>query len=308
VLGTVVAAFAPVPIVLGVAGWWGDVRGVVPAEVPAAQMRDWVLRHPWYGMHVAGLVVLGLVAAAASAWWLRAPAADSEGARGGGTWGPAAATGGLFAAPILVALVGRDLSWVTSARPHGFERLIHLFVYNYQRQWPEHLDYRPILTGFSIVAASVIGIAALPWARQVALRAFVGLAIAFAVWSLDVYLVDLSPHWGQRELFARYYAARSGPEEPVIAWQMNWKGENFYTGNRVFAFVDLDNRRLQDWARDHAGQRAFFVLEHQRLANLRSVLRGAEVEPLTTERDDNKFLLVSARLAAPETPRPPPVR
>ncbi|UJR84771.1 ArnT family glycosyltransferase [Sandaracinus amylolyticus] len=297
VAGTVVAAIAPLPIVIGVAGMWGDVRGVVPEDVPANRMRDWVLRHPWFGEHTIPLVVLG-IALAAAAWWLLRDEPRDRVAEDGETprWAPAAATAGLFAAPAILAMVGRDLSWVTSARPHGYERLIHLFVYNYQRAWPEHFDYRPILTGFAITAGVVIGIAALPIVRQVALRAFFGVAFFFAVWCLDVYLVDLSPHWGQRELVRRYYEERRSADEPLIAWQMNWKGENFYTGNAVYAFVDLDNRRLNEWVRAHPGQRVYFLLEHQRLANLRSVLRGATVEEVTDERLDNKFVLVSADL------------
>jgi 4-amino-4-deoxy-L-arabinose transferase-like glycosyltransferase len=305
VAGTIAAVIAPLPIVLGVAGMIGDVRGIVPEGVTGTAMRDWVIAHPWYPHHCFGLIALG-VALLGAAWAMLRPSARTEPAADEGSprWVPAAATAGLFAAPVIVALVGRDLSWVTSARPYGYERLIHLFVYNYGRQWPEHLDYRPILTGFAVVTSVMIGLAALPVIRQVALRAFLGAAIAFAVWSLDVYLIDLSPHWGQRELFHAYYEHRGGPDEPVIAWQMNWKGENFYTGNRVYAFVDLDNRRLQEWAREHPGQRVWFVLEHGRLSNLRTVLRGATIEAVTDERLDNKFVLVSADL--PGTPRPTP--
>ncbi|AKF11777.1 ArnT family glycosyltransferase [Sandaracinus amylolyticus] len=297
IAGTVLAAVASLPIVIGVAGMWGDVRGVVPEDVPANRMRDWVLRHPWFGEHTIPLVLLG-VALAAAAWWLLRDEPRDRIAEDGETprWAPSAATAGLFAAPAILAMVGRDLSWVTSARPHGYERLIHLFVYNYQRAWPEHFDYRPILTGFAITAGVVIGVAALPIVRQVALRAFLGVAFFFAVWCLDVYLIDLSPHWGQRELVRAYYEQRRSADEPLIAWQMNWKGENFYTGNAVYAFVDLDNRRLNEWVRAHPGQRVYFVLEHQRLANLRSVLRGATIEEVTDERLDNKFVLVSADL------------
>jgi 4-amino-4-deoxy-L-arabinose transferase-like glycosyltransferase len=304
VVGTLLAALAPVPIVLGVAGSWGDVRGVVPEGVESARMRDWVLSHPWYPEHVVPLVTIG-IAMLAGAWWLLRPASRQP-ADAGPTWMPAAATAGLFAAPALVALVGRDLSWVTSARPAGYERLIHLFVYNYGRQWPEHLDYRPILTAFAIVAAVSIGLAALPVVRQLMLRAFVGVAIAFAMWCLDVYIVDLSPHWGQRELLVAYYEQRGSADEPIIAWQMNWKGENFYTGNAVLAFVDLDNRRLNEWVAQHPGRRVWFLLEHARVASLRGVLRGATVETITSERLDNKFVLVRADL--PGTPPSVPAR
>src|SRR5690606_3089295 len=59
VAGTVLAVLAPVPALIGVAGIWGDVRGVVPEGVAEARMRDWVLANPWYSEHTLALIALG---------------------------------------------------------------------------------------------------------------------------------------------------------------------------------------------------------------------------------------------------------
>ncbi|HJL14374.1 MAG TPA: glycosyltransferase family 39 protein [Sandaracinaceae bacterium LLY-WYZ-13_1] len=297
---TALAILAPVPAVLGVAGLWGDVRGVIPREVEAEQRGDWVMSHGWPEATCVSLILLG-AGLLAAAWWL-ARASDQHARRRRRWTRGAMATGLLGAAPVL-ALVGRDLSWVTDARPQGFERLIHLFVYNYGRPWPDHFDYRPILTGFAIVAVALLVLAAARPLRDAAMRGFLGLALAFCVWSLDVYMIDLSPHWGQKELVQEYYERRGSPEEPLVAWQMNWKGENFYSGNRVHVFVQLDNRALREWVADNPGRRAWFLLEHARLNNLRGVLRGSELEEITDERLDNKFVLVRVDLAGGDRPR-----
>ena len=81
-------------------------------------------------------------------------------------------------------------------------------------------------------------------------------------------MVDLTPHWSQRELMARYYHERKNANEPLVAWQMNWKGENFYTGNRVAVFVDLNNKEFTTWIDKNKGKTAFVVLEHSRLSRL----------------------------------------
>ncbi len=201
-----------------------------------------------------------------------------------------------IAAVAFVGFIARDLSWVTEARPHGYERLIHLFVYNYERPWPIQFDYRPMLTAFGIVATTLVAMLLSAAMRPIASRGLIGLGLAFAVWVLDIYIVDLSPHWGQRELVKAYYDARGGDDEPLIAWQMNWKGENFYTGNRVYAFVDLDNEKLREWMDDHRGQHVFFILEHTRLGNLRGVLRDRTLREVTTEKLCNKFVVVETTL------------
>jgi 4-amino-4-deoxy-L-arabinose transferase-like glycosyltransferase len=284
------ALVAPTALVVGVAAFWGDVRGILPEE--AVGVEDWVFTQAAPGLGAAGLGVG--IALLAGAWWLGGRPRPEDAA--GSSWRPAALTTALFAAPVLLGLVGRDLSWVTDTRPQGYERLIHLFVYNYGRAWPEHLDYRPALTGFAIAATVLVVAAAWTTVRRVALTAFMGVALAFAVWCLDVYLVDLSPHWGQRELVGRYYEERAGPEEPLIAYQMNWKGENFYTGNRVHVFVDLDTAPLREWVDAHRGATVYAMTERSRLAGLRSALRAVEVEELTDDRFNNKFLLIRARL------------
>jgi hypothetical protein len=334
---------APLLLVVGIAGSYGDVRGVLPEGVTGAAVHQWVFEHPWPFVTARAAILGGTLLMVLAAWLLRKEA-------DGVAWRPedsrqkallACAGVGLFAvflhgalpavvvalslivllsvvgrielptegramrasvgiavliAAAIDAFVGRDLSWATATRPQGYERLIHLFVYNYGRVWPEQFDYRPILTGFAVVCVALIGISAFRGVRPVASRALLGAALMFAAWTLNVYMVDLSPHWGQRELVFKYYDERTGPEEPLIAWQMNWKGENFYTGNRVSAFVDLDNAKLRTWVGEHEGTTAFFLLEHSRLGNLRGVLSGHRVENVTDMRFCNKFILVKVTL------------
>jgi hypothetical protein len=294
-VATALAVVAPLPAVLGVAGAWGDVRGVIPV---GEEGTDWVLAHAWSTAACVGLVGLS-IALLGVARWLTWDREAERAALDRSTWTRGAMTTGLLAAPPILALVGRDLSWVTDARPQGYERLIQLFVYNYGRPWPEELDYRPILTGFAVVAVVVVLLAAIKPLRDVAMRALIGLSLVFAVWALDVYMIDLSPHWGQRELVKRYYEERASADEPLLAYQMNWKGENFYTGNRVHVFVQLDNRALRSWVGEHPGQTVYVLTERARLNNLRGVLGpGAEVTEITDDRFCNKFLLIRADLAA----------
>ena len=51
-----------------------------------------------------------------------------------------------------------------------------------------------------------------------------------------MYLSKTGRHWGQGDVIRAYYASRTGEDQPLVAYQMNWKGENFYTGNRMPAF------------------------------------------------------------------------
>ncbi|HEX2676110.1 MAG TPA: glycosyltransferase family 39 protein, partial [Polyangiales bacterium] len=276
----VAAGLAPLPLVLGVAGLRGNVRGVLPAYVTKAARDTWAFQHGWSGALCWALIIAGLLLFVFAVRATR----EASGEHVLDRFAQAAVAVAMIAGAVLVTFVGRDMSWNTSAPPPGSERLIHLFVYNYTRPWPDQFDYRPILSGFACVAVLLVLASASQTLRRAAVMSLLGLGFTLTVWSLDVYMVDLAPHWSQAELVDRYYAERKSAKEPLIAWQMNWKGENFYTGNRVFVFVDLDNKKLEEWIKGHKGTHAFFVLEHVRLDRLKRLLSPREVKSLTTMR------------------------
>ena len=64
-----------------------------------------------------------------------------------------------------------------------------------------------------------------------------GVALVSAIWGLDVYMMDIVAALGAAGAIQAYYENRSGPDEWLVAYQMNWKGENFYTGNHLPVFV-----------------------------------------------------------------------
>ncbi len=285
---TWLASMSAACFVVGFAWLLGDLRGVVPQA--AAPASDWVLTQSEpVGGYAALAMGLGLALAARRE--LERVETCLEPPSVGAAVGVALVLGAC-----MLAFVGRDLSWATSARPQGNERLIHLFVYNYGRPWPEHLDYRPILTGFALTAGSLTFVASLRRWRAFAVRAVAGAAVAFCAWGLNVYMADLADHWSIRELTARYYAERQSADEPLLAWQMNWKGENFYTGNRVYVFAETDNKRLMKWLAANPGRRIYVVLEHKRLDRFKALLAGREMTALSTPRENNKLVLVTLEI------------
>ena len=202
------------------------------------------------------------------------------------------------AASIPIVLVGRDLSTAVFSDVEGQARLMHLFTYNYRRAWPvDSLNFNGILSAFTIVSAGLALGFALPKLRRHALALFSIVAILWTAWGLDVYLVNASPHWGQRETILAYYSARKGPEEPFVAYQMNWKGENFYTGNRVPAFVS-SGAKFKSWISEQKKKGTkvmFFTTEHTRIAALKGELGPVKDFRVLTDRTvNNKFTIARA--------------
>ena len=196
-------------------------------------------------------------------------------------------------------LVGRDLAMkAEGSDATGSIRLLQLFTYNYRRPWPDVLDFSAILGGFTLVAG-LLGLAlAVRSLRRHAVAAVCAFGILWAVWGLDVYMTAVSPHWGQHEVIEAYYRDRKGPEEMLVAYQMNWKGENFYTGNRIPAFVST-GATFQTWLkkeREKGTKVMYFVTEHSRTSGLRSEVAGKSYKELTDKALCNKFILVRAEL------------
>ena len=218
-------------------------------------------------------------------------------------------------APVLVAVIavvtmipaGRDL-WATfDKKLVGAMRLLQLFTYNYGRPWPDTLDFRAVLIAFTIAAAAALVLLAVPRFRGQATVGICVVSVLWCAWTLNVYLIRTAPHWGQRETIMAYYRDRSGPEQPLVAFQMNWKGENFYTGNRVPAFVTSGDK-FKDWVSEQrsSGVRTmYFSTEHSRAGSLRRELGDpSDFQILTTKALNNKFMVARVRFQGAEEVAP----
>ncbi|MBV9947125.1 MAG: glycosyltransferase family 39 protein [Myxococcales bacterium] len=206
---------------------------------------------------------------------------------------------GAVAAGLLLVLVSRDLIIKPeNADQPGAIRLLHLFTYNYRRPWPDSLDFSAVLAALGGLA--VLLSAALAWraARPHVVAAVSALGVISALWGLDVYMTNTAPHWGQHEVIAAYYADRASPDEILVAYQMNWKGENFYTGNHIPAFVSSGST-FTNWLKQKREQGAkvmYFITEHGRIGGLKSEVQAKSYREVTDKVLCNKFVLVRAEL------------
>ena len=199
-----------------------------------------------------------------------------------------------IAGAFLIFFVGRDMSANFDGAPSQI-RLLHLFTYNYRRTWPTSLDFTKTLWAFTITATLLMALLAWASIRRYVVTALLALSLGFAAWGLDSYFMKTSPHWGQRETVLAYYDQSRTIPGPLVAYQMNWKGENFYSGNHIPAFVS-SGKKFQDYVTDERkkGIRTFyFMTEHSRTGTLQNEI-GPTVsfEKLTPPELNNKFLLV----------------
>ncbi len=206
---------------------------------------------------------------------------------------------GAFAAAIVTALVGRDLILKPAGSDQpGAIRFLQLFTYNYSRSWPDSLDFATSITVITI-AAAVAAVALVWWKwRDRAVYLVGAVALGSAIWGLDVYMMKTSPHWGQHETIQAYYETRSGPDEWLVAYQMNWKGENFYTGNHLPVFVS-SGAPFTTWLkgqRDKGAKVMFFITEHSRVGSLKNEVKAKAYREITDRMLDNKFVVVRAEL------------
>jgi 4-amino-4-deoxy-L-arabinose transferase-like glycosyltransferase len=213
------------------------------------------------------------------------------------------------------ALVGIPLLLLASfdlvAAKNDSQRFLWLFSYDYihnshGRPWPEKLDFSPQLIGF--VAAFALGSAALAVrrARRWGALGLSAAAVLFTVFLLDVYMPDVAPYWSQKGPIATYYKSRRSPAERLIAYQLYWRGETFYTKNEIYEGPTEDRTvfdqegaddKLKAWMGRHRGQRAFFLYERGQQSHIEGML-PSEARPSFTVLDssNNKFSLAQADL------------
>jgi hypothetical protein len=211
---------------------------------------------------------------------------------------------------LLTALIGRDL--VTEPW-----QLIDLFTYHYKSYKPEYYfpsdnEWRIGLSIACFGAAATIGIGlgldiasprgdgpAQSWLERITLgnrganSNFVAAAlvagILFAVFAVQVHFNRASQHWSQRNLLNTYYEMRKG-DEPLIAYQMDWKGETFYGRNNDVQVKKsgADLKKLVE----RAG-REFVLVQADRFGGMKSALgKDYEAKITVVNRSNVKWYLV----------------
>ncbi len=179
----------------------------------------------------------------------------------------------------------------------GAAKLVHLFTYQYSRAWPAGVDLRAGLALLVVVAIAAPLLAV--WRRR-ARMAVIALAAAAALFTANVVFAAAARHGGQRAVMDAWMAHRDETDAPLAAYQLNWKGENFYTGNRLALFGAGGSGNPVAFSKWASSQRArgtktiFVATERSRIAAVRGELGGARVDVLTTERDSAQFCLLRA--------------
>lgn len=218
-------------------------------------------------------------------------------------------------AGLLAALTGIPLLAVITADltsiPKSAQRFLWLFSYDYintpqGRNWPEQLNFRPALIAFAALFSAVALLLCWPRLRKIVIVALPAVAIGFTIYLLDVYMKQVSQRWSQKPLIASYYNQRKSPDERLVAWQMYWRGETFYTQNEIYegpkekrtVFLgDRNAEELKAYLGRNPGKRVFFVVERTRLETLRGLLPdGARASLHSVDESNNKFLLAVAQL------------
>jgi 4-amino-4-deoxy-L-arabinose transferase-like glycosyltransferase len=219
----------------------------------------------------------------------------------GGRRARLAAVAALAGVPLLVVITHDLVSAQNSA-----QLFIWLFSYDYVnapqgRPWPPELDYRPALTVFAVLFSLTCALAVWRRAQRLAVVGLSLAAVAFTYFLLNVYIRQTAERWSQKPLIATYYKMRRSPDERLVAWQMYWRGETFYTRNEIYSgpsdqrtvfLGDKNQENLKDYFARNRGKRVFFVLEKTRWNTLRSLIPGEAREKLRVVDDrNNKFYL-----------------
>ncbi len=170
-------------------------------------------------------------------------------------------------AGVLGATALAATGWALARAPR---LLTTLFTYDPRRSWPGAALGRPGAVLGVLAAAALIGLAlaAVRRSGRLAAGSLVAASLLSAAWISWVHWPALAIHWTQREVFAAYRGENPAPDEPVVAWLMNWRGETFYGRNRVAEVADP--ARMREIAARPG--RIWVVTEAERLPSLTGVV------------------------------------
>jgi 4-amino-4-deoxy-L-arabinose transferase-like glycosyltransferase len=160
--------------------------------------------------------------------------------------------------PLYLAAIGFGalIAWDIIDDP---QTLKNLFTYKYDRKWDNagwDLDFRAML--LATTAPALLGMLLMLLRNLKVRRAAVGLifasSVALGIFCLDVYMPRVSQTWSQKGLWDHYYSVCERTEappgadtrktycaQPIVAFKLNWRGENYYSANEVIPIRDDDD-------------------------------------------------------------------
>lgn len=192
------------------------------------------------------------------------------------------------------------------------QHISSLFTYKYDRAYPRLLrasSMRTLGVFLGVGTLLVIGPAIIhraskyfsagskirPWlerqGRATAMLGFGAIGIIFAAWISHHHFNYLSQHWSQAHMFKTYFDEKKG-DEPIYAYQLNWRGETFYSRNTVIQVKESGaNQRMRELT-DRPG-REFIVVEQSRFPTLKNVLSADKRERIRIlDKSSIKFYLL----------------
>ncbi len=120
--------------------------------------------------------------------------------------------------------------------------MLNLFIYKYERLFPYE---QPFALWFAILGGCIaLATVVLMLRPRPGRPLFIAVTVLFAGYLIYSYIPRVAPHWSQKALHRIYFDCRTGPKERFIAWQLNWRGENFYSKNKVLPYMELDNKEF----------------------------------------------------------------
>ena len=195
--------------------------------------------------------------------------------------------GGWFCIPILVLLVVIGLDLI-----HDPQHLSSLFTYQYTRTYPSEIKVETIKLINVFLALLIIGLVATFIIKQKAdsILVFVVAAVFFGAWISHYHFNMLAQHWSQAHMFETYYQEKRA-NEPIYAYQLNWRGETFYSRNTIIQVKQANANRRMAQLVDRPG-REFIVVEQSRFHTLKSILSADKRDKLRIiDKSSIKFYL-----------------
>jgi 4-amino-4-deoxy-L-arabinose transferase-like glycosyltransferase len=118
--------------------------------------------------------------------------------------------------------------------------MVTLFIYKYARLFPYEYGFSTPIAVISVLIA--IGGFLLMFVKpKISVPLYLSFSLLFTGYIIYDYMPKVGPHWSQKKLHEIYYSCRNDPSERFIAYQLNWRGENFYSKNKVIPYMKTDN-------------------------------------------------------------------
>ncbi len=180
---------------------------------------------------------------------------------------------------------------------------VWLYTYLYSKEWARGVPEGSGILAYGLIFGCGLLLLGVSKLRRAMVWSLFCIVVFWGGYLLNSYQVVCAHQWSQKQVIQTYYRTRQKATEPLVAWNLNWRGETWYTAAQIVVSMN-NNSAITQWLSQRGHGRVFFITERGNFGALKGIIPSQKGRD-TLRIIDNSNAAYHSRTLSPFTSASP---